>query len=167
MRFEEASGLAPGGGLPVVFAFFLRDPGRQRLVEVRGERENVRLVHAPEFDEAGIGGGTVVKFQTVLGENVANVSEFGGGEAVLRKRARGGAKDLRKIDDGVTGDGEGEFGLTFASAIDADHDERAGIENGSERSDPGLVVMLRAEIGENRIAEMAFHQFGGPEFPFF
>src|ERR1044072_5744996 len=50
LGFEEAGGLAPGSGLPIVFAFFLRDPGWQRLIEVRSQRENVGLVHTAKFD---------------------------------------------------------------------------------------------------------------------
>ena len=60
LRFEEAGGLTPGGGLPVVFALFLRDPGRNCLVEIPGQRENVRLVHAAKFDKARVSGFAVI-----------------------------------------------------------------------------------------------------------
>src|SRR5439155_23493397 len=60
---------------------------------------------------------------------------------------------------------EGEVGLALASALDADLDQRACGKNGGKRSNPGLIVVLRAKVGENRIGKMAFQQFGGPEFP--
>src|SRR5580698_10823869 len=53
--FEQASRLAPGSCLPVVFAFFLGNPRRQRLIQIAGQRVNVRLVHAAQFGEAAVG----------------------------------------------------------------------------------------------------------------
>src|SRR5208283_3395296 len=38
---------------------------------------------------------------------------------------------------------------------------------GGERANPGLVVVLRTEIGEHRIGEMAFQQFRAPVLPIF
>src|SRR6266436_2909739 len=71
------------------------------------------------------------------------------------------AEDLRKIDDRMTRDGESKLGLLFTSAFDTDHDDRASIQNGGERSDPRLVVVLRTKISEHGIREMALHQLGG------
>ena len=149
--------MAPGGGLPIVLAFFLRDPGRKSLVEIQGEGEDVGLIHVAKFAEAGVSGFTVVELEAVLGEDVADAEKLGGGQPVLRQRARGSAENLREVDDGVARDCEGEFGLSFAGAFDADHYESAGVEDGGEGSDPGLIVVLGTEIGEHRIAEMAFH----------
>src|SRR5713226_4422781 len=42
---EEPGGLRPSRGLPIVFAFFLGDPGRQRLVQVICQRIDVGLIH--------------------------------------------------------------------------------------------------------------------------
>jgi hypothetical protein len=57
--------------------------------------------------------------------------------------------------------------LLLAGAFDADHNERGSIEDGGKRRNPGLVVMLRAKEGQDRIREMALHQFGGPMLPIF
>ena len=103
----------------------------------------------------------------MVSEGVANVAQFFGGQAIAWKRARSRAEDLREIHDGVARDGEGEFGLAFARAFDADHDERASVENCGERSDPGLIVVLRTKVGEHGIGEVAFHQLGAPMFPVF
>src|SRR5258706_9885289 len=75
------------------------------------------------------------------------------------------AEDLRKIDDRVTRDGESKLGLLFTSAFDTDHDDRASIQNGGERSDPRLGVGLRTKINEHGIREMALHQLGAPKLP--
>jgi len=65
----------------------------------------------------------------VLREGVANAAKIGGGKAVLRKRARRRAENLREINDCVTGNSKGKFRLAFAGAFDTDEDEGAGIEN--------------------------------------
>ena len=62
LGFEESGGLAPGGGLPVVFSFLDWDPRRERLIQISRERENIRLVHAAELNEASVGGSAVVEF---------------------------------------------------------------------------------------------------------
>src|SRR6266436_9486922 len=75
------------------------------------------------------------------------------------------AEDLRKIDNRVTRDRERKLGLLFTGAFDANHHDRASIQNGGKRSDPGLVVVLRAKIGEHGIREMTLHELGAPKFP--
>ena len=75
-------------------------------------------------------------------------------------------KNLREINDGVAGDREGELSLLHACAFDADDGEGAGVENGGERGEPGLIVVLRAEIAEHGIGEVAFEEFCGPTLPF-
>src|SRR5882724_12527874 len=125
--------MAPRGCLPIVFlSFCLGNPRRQGLEQITCERENVRLVHAAKFGKAAIGGFTVVKFEAVLREGVADAKKIGGGKTVLKKRARRSAENLREIDDCVASDGKGEFGLAFARAFDADEDQGTGIENCSE-----------------------------------
>ena len=84
MWFEKSGGLAPGGSLPVVFAFFGGDPRRESLIEISGEREDVGLVHIAELDEARVCGFAVVELETVLCEDVADAAEFGGRKAILR-----------------------------------------------------------------------------------
>ena len=108
-----------------------------------------------------------MKLEAVLCKRVADAKKIGGGKTVLKKSARRSAENLREIDDGVASDRKGEFGLAFAGAFDADEDQGAGIENCSERGNPGLIVVLRTEIREHGIREMAFHQLGGPAFPIF
>src|SRR5277367_2578691 len=89
------------------------------------------------------------------------------GQAVLGQRNRRGAENLRQVGDRVARDGEGKLRLFLASAVYADDDQRASVQDGSERGHPGLVVMLRAEICQDWIGEMALHQLGAPAFPVF
>src|SRR5262245_45298489 len=95
LRLEEPGGLAPGGGLPVVLAFFDRDPRRERLIQIRSESKDIRLVHVAEFNQAEVGGRAVVELQTVLRENVADAAQFRGRKAVLGQGSRRGAENLR------------------------------------------------------------------------
>src|SRR5208282_6937542 len=99
---------------------------------------------------------TVMKFHSMLGEDVPNVKQILGCEALVRKRFRRSAEDLRKIDNRVASDGKSELRLFFASTVDADHHQGAGVQDGGERSDPGLVVVLGTKIRQHRIGEMAF-----------
>src|SRR5215467_16248912 len=141
--FDDAGGLAPSRCLPIVlFAFGQRNPGRERLKQVRTERENIRFIHLAQFAEACVGLGTVMKFQAVFCKCVSDAAKFCRRQAVLRKCPWRRAENLRKIDNGVTSDGKGQFSLTLASAFDADHYESASIENCRERGDPRLIIVL-------------------------
>src|SRR5262249_34839569 len=92
--FEQAGGLAPRSGLPVVFAPFGGNPGRETLVEIGGQRVDVRLVHVAQLAEAGVGGFAVVEFQTVLREDFTDMAKFCGRKTILRKPAWRCAEDL-------------------------------------------------------------------------
>ena len=85
LRFDQAGRFTPRSRLPVVFAFFRRNPRRQRLIEISGQGEDVRLVHAAQIDEALIGSRVVVQLEAVLCEDIANVLERGTRQAVRRK----------------------------------------------------------------------------------
>src|SRR5208282_2519486 len=95
------------------------------------------------------------------------MAELFGGQPVVRERSWCCAEYLGKVGHGMARDCEGQLRLLFAGALDANHDERGGVQDGGERSDPGLIVMLRAEEGQNRIGEVALHKFGRPVLPIF
>src|SRR2546430_10885516 len=162
---NEPSRLRPGRSLPIVFAFFQRNPRRQRLVQIIGQRIDVGLIHFAKRSEFAVSFLSVAKFHAMLGENVADLAQSWFGQPIVRQRLGRGAEDLREVDDGVTRDRKSKLGLFFASALDTDDNERAGVQNRRERCDPRLVVVLRAKIGEHGIREMALHQFGAPQLP--
>ena len=83
----------------------------------------------------------------------------------MRERARRCGEDLGEINDRVARDGERKLSLFGTGFVEAGNCHGASVENGGERGDPGLVVVLRAEIGEHRIREMALHELCAPEFP--
>src|ERR1700751_5174039 len=118
---DQAGCFAPSGGLPIVLAFFKRNPGRQRLIEIRRQGENIRLIHAPQIYQALVGGGVIVQLQAVLCENITNMLERNRRQAVAREVLGRSVEDLREVHDGVARDGKGESGLTFTSAVDAGH----------------------------------------------
>src|SRR5207302_2313921 len=113
-----------------------------------------------------VGGRVVVQLESVLCEHVTDVQKFGVRQAVNREFPRRSVEDLREIYDRVTRDRKSELGLSFAGTFYAHHDQCAGVKDGGKRSDPGLIVVLRAEKREHRIRQMALHEFGAPEFPF-
>src|ERR1700688_64788 len=156
--FIEQSGFAsPRGSLPIVFAFFLRYPGRQSLAQMLGQRINERFIHTAELKKLPIRFFAVTKFHAVGCERVANLAEIRGAKTVGSRSPRGSAEDLRQIDDRVTRNCKSKISLTFAGAFDTALDQSASIEDGGQRSDPGLVVVLRTEIREHRVRKVAFH----------
>src|SRR5215831_9965336 len=66
LRLDQAGGLAPGGGLPIVLAFLGGDPGWESLVEIRSERKDVGFVHIAELDQAIVRRCTVIEFESML-----------------------------------------------------------------------------------------------------
>src|SRR5205823_1462532 len=135
------------------------------LREISGQRVDIGLIHFAQFSELGVGFLAVVQLEPILRERVANAAEVFRRQAFVWQRPWLRAENLREIDHGVTRDGESEIGLALAIALDANLDQRANIKDGRKRSDPGLIVVLRAKERENRIGEMALHQFGGPTLP--
>src|SRR6266851_7692117 len=162
---NEPPRLRPGRGLPIVFTFFQRNPRRQRLVQIIGQRIDVGLIHFAKRSEFAVGFFSVMEFHAVLGEDVADLAQSLFGQPVVRQRLGRGAEDLREVDYGVTRDRKSKLGLFFASAFDTDDDERARVQNRRERSDPRLIVVLRSKIGEHGIREMALHHLGAPQLP--
>ena len=75
------------------------------------------------------------------------------------------AEDLRQVDDRVTRHREGQMRLTHAAAVEPDDDERTGVEHRRERCKPRLVAVLRSEVRQRRIGEVALQYVGGPAFP--
>src|SRR5438034_9955403 len=106
-----------------------------------------------------------MQFHAVLSEDVADSAQVLCRKAVVRQRLGRCAEDLRKVDNGVTCDRKSKLGLFLTSAFDTYDRESARVQNRSERSNPGLVVVLRAKIGQHGIAEMAFHQEHAPHLP--
>ena len=98
-----------------------------------------------------------MKFHTVGRECVAQLAQLGGAEAIGGRGARRSAEDLRKIDDRVARNCKSKLSLAFAGAFNTALDQSTSVENGGERCDPGLIVMLRAKVREHRVGKMAFH----------
>src|SRR5712692_6769889 len=71
----EPRGVRPSCGLPIVFAFFLWNPGRQRLVQIIGQRKDVGLVHLAKLGEFAIRLFPVMKFHAVLGKDIPDFSQ--------------------------------------------------------------------------------------------
>ena len=69
---------------------------------------------------------------------------------------RSGMENLGEIYYGVASDRESELRLFAAGTFDADDGERAGVKNRGECTEPGLIVVLRAEIAEDWVRQMAF-----------
>src|SRR3989449_2587974 len=59
-------------------------------------------------------------------------------------------------------DGKSELRLPRASPLDANHHQGAGIEERGQRSQPGLVDVLRTEISEHGVRNMALQELRGP-----
>src|ERR1700722_18167622 len=51
-------------------------------------------------------------------------------------------------------------------SLNASDEQGRCVEHGGESADPALIGVLRAEVAEQRVGDMALEQFGGPSFPF-
>src|SRR5260370_33791599 len=69
---DESRGLRPRGSLPIVFAFFLGNPRRQRLVQIIRQRINVRLIHLAKIGEYAVRLFAVMELQAMLVEDIAD-----------------------------------------------------------------------------------------------
>src|SRR5258707_2630573 len=103
----------------------------------------------------------------MLRKRVSNTAQVRRCKALVRKRFRLGAEDLREIDDSVAGNCKRKLCLARAGVINADLKQRAGVENRGQRSTPRLIIVLGPKIRKNGIGEVALHQLRGPQFPVF
>src|ERR1700733_14466087 len=56
-------------------------------------------------------------------------------------------------------------GLALACAFSACHDEGRSVEHRGQGREPGLVVVLRTKVRENRIGHVTLEQFRTPALP--
>ena len=63
---------------------------------------------------------------------------------------RHGSEDQAEVDHGVPCHGEREFRLALAGPLRAGHDQCAGVEDRRQGRQPRFVVVLGAEVGEDR-----------------
>ena len=137
------------------------------LAEVIRQRIDVRFVHASKFEKLLVRFGGGGKHGAKLGHLHAKFRKNFGGQTIGQRRARRSAEHLAEIGHRVSSDGEGKFGLLGAGTLESGNGKCANIQDGGERTDPGLIVVLGAEVRENRIRKMGLKQFGAPELPFF
>ena len=100
-RARRTGSLGPGGGLPVVFALFERNPWGQGQQEIGSQGENIGFVHGTQTSQVEIGLLASEKIEALQGEGVANASEVFGWKAIRKGRARRGLEDLGQIHDGL------------------------------------------------------------------
>src|SRR6266566_9387605 len=90
------------------------NPGRQRLVQVIGQRMDVGLVHLAKLRELAVGFLSVMQFHSMLREDVADSVQVLLRQTIVRQRLGRRAEDLGKVNDGVTRNRESKLGLFFA-----------------------------------------------------
>src|SRR5437879_6803944 len=107
----------------------------------------------------------VRQVKTCCGKVRLQTRELAWWQAVMFRVLRLGDEDLRKIDNCMTGHCKSEFCLMLTVTLDADAEQSTTIQDRSERGQPRLIAMLRAEVAQDSIREMALHQFGRPALP--
>ena len=58
------------------------------------------------------------------------------------------------------------WGLARAFAFDGGDEQGAGVKDGGDGGDPGLVVVLGAVVTEDGVGNVRFEHFRTPAFPF-
>src|SRR3989449_7957786 len=71
----------------------------------------------------------------------------------------------RQVHHGVSRHREGQLGLAHAPSLEAYDHEGARVEDRRQRREPGLIVVLGAEVREHRIRDMTFEDVRGPALP--
>ena len=61
---------------------------------------------------------------------------------------------------------KGELGLPGGVAFDDGDQQRAGVEDGDQRGEPALVVVLRPVVAENGVGDVGLEDLRGPSLPF-
>src|SRR6266568_2984735 len=155
----------PRARLPVVGLVTLAHPGRQRQREVTGEGLDVGLVHAAQLGEPLLEVGPGLERQAAAREAVAQPRQPRRLQSVIGPPRRR-AVHLRQIDHRVARHRERQLGLPHAPPLEPHDHERARVQDGREGRHPRLVVVLRPEIAERWIRQMALEHVGGPALPF-
>ena len=168
---RRVGGFSPGAefgdGEPVVFVGAVADPGRQGHAEIFAERESVSLVERAHFAQPLTGVIVEADFDAAFAEHIVELLVALWGKTVGRIVDGIERKDLREVDQGVARHGKGELGLARFASADTGDEERGCIENRGERAYPALIVVLGAEVTEQRIRDVAFEQLGRPAFPLY
>src|SRR5581483_568671 len=87
------------------------------------------------------------------------------GQAVRLRLDRALVVDLGEIHRRVAGHRERQPRPTARGAVDPDQDQRAGVQHRGQRRQPGLAVVLGAEVAEQRVGEVALQHLGRPALP--
>src|SRR5215469_1214579 len=98
-------------------------------------------------------------------ERGAQTMQLVRGQSVARRRLRSGIKNLSEVGNRVPAHGERETSLAGALVVGACDEQRSSVENGRDCGDPRFVVMLRTEIRNPRIRDVALESFQGYPFP--
>ena len=139
--------------------------GRQGHHQALGQADEEGLVEAAELLELGHAG-FGFDLDSGFGEGFHQAGADTVGEAVIVRERRSGTEDQTNIDDRVAGGGEGDAGLVVGATVLGGHADGAGVEYGSGRAEPGLVVMLGSVIGEHGVGDGGLQKLGAPAFPF-
>ena len=70
-----------------------------------------------------------------------------------------------QVLDQVRTNREHQLGRAARAIDDRRQEERGGVQDGTQRADPGFVAVRGAEIGEDRIGEVTIEHLGGPLLP--
>ena len=108
---------------------------------------------------------SLTELQACGGQRGAQARELCGRQSVFCRRARGRIEHLREVHSGVACHRKGQLRLPRASALDAYHHKRAGVQDRGQRRKPRLVDVLRAKEAESGVGEVALEQLRRPALP--
>ena len=151
-RCQTSRRSLPRACLPVVRHVRERDPDRPRENKEITERCHIRLILPAHFCKLCVGLGTLAERHSNLLQSHPNQLKIRCLKTVQRIiESRSLSDHLRKINDCMSSHGKGEPRLPRRDTLDPDYDQRAGVEHCGQRSEPGLVAVLRTVVKEHRI----------------
>ena len=135
-------------------------------MEVAGKGMDVRFVQPAQLRQSLLESLPFMELHAAFGQDSPQLGQLFRRQAVMLGLLRSGPEDQGEIDHSMAGHREGELRLALARPLDTRHDEGTGIEGRRKSAEPRLIVVLGAEIGEDRIREMPFEELRGPALPF-
>src|SRR4029077_12041077 len=114
--------------------------------EMSRQGMQIRLIHFTQVKELFARGRRVAQPDAGLCEKCTQASLIGIRKAIARSDGLP-VEHLRQVDNGMPAHRESEARLTGASVVHTGDEQRACVENRSESTEPGFVIVLRAEVG--------------------
>src|SRR5579875_1434384 len=118
---------------------------------------HIWLIERPHLSESFFGGWPLAQWRAHLGERLSELCKILGGEPLVAMFARRRVSDLTEVNSSVPGHRKRQLRRLGRYTLYPHLDQRAGIEDGGQRGQPRLILVLRPKIAKRRIRQVRLH----------